>query len=159
MKTIPLSKKVLNIKGEPLKTKKPNPEWLALSKEEKKETKIEKTIETETTFRDYYLMMLGTRFKVIDKKETYWAMKIGMEFSEGTDAVELADDKVKFLRRLVEENKVIRTNQMGKNEEVELYFPYELGQILEPLLADGEKKEYGIEVYKEPEVTNKPKGK
>ena len=80
-------------------------------------------------------------------KETFWTTQLGIQFADDKiKEVEISDNKAKFLRRIIEANKakVVQPNPMGGQTEttIELFFPYELGQLLAIFATDEEKKEF-----------------
>ena len=145
MLKIPLSRNVYNPRGDAVKVNRPNPEWEALSDKEKKDTEIPQVIPTEQTIRDYLLNILSLKFKIEDKKEIFWITSLGIQFSTEEDEVEISDDKTKFLRRIIENNKFTQVGMGGVEKEIELFFPYEVSQILVVFLSVKEREEYGIE--------------
>lgn len=121
---INLDKPILDIRGKAI-------EKSATEKGEKKEMRI----------RDYLLTILSTRFPVVDKKEVFWTTQLGILFSdEENSEAEVSDDKAKFLRRIIENNKVTIQNPMGE-KEIELFFPFERSQLLQLFLTEEEKKQ------------------
>ena len=94
--------------------------------------------EVEMTIKDYFLTLLSQRFELKDtKKESFWVTDLGIACSKG-DVLDVSEEQLVFLKRIFENNRVTRTNQIGQNEEKELFFPYELGQILKVLDGQGE---------------------
>jgi len=124
---INLEQKMFNIRGKPV---------LNLELDDKGKPIIKKgeAVMKNATLRDYLLTILGTRFPLIDKKEPFWTTELGILFSDGKKKeVEISDDKAKFLKRIIENNKVMvsKRTPMGIEEvEKELFFPFELGQLL-----------------------------
>lgn len=107
-------------------------------------------IKTKMTIREYLLIILGTRFPIQNSKEPYWTTEIGIIIAN-TKNKELivgslenlpnaiSTDKAKFLKRIIENNKATQQGPMGKTE-IEIFFPYELGQLLK-IFEGLEKKE------------------
>ena len=117
---IDLSKKILTVKGQEIKINS-----------EKKDPKNPKMfIKKATTIRDYLLMVLSQKFETKNRKETFWTMDLGIKIAdEKNKEVEISKDKLDFLARVVENNKYKRATPGGETE-VELFFPFELGQLL-----------------------------
>ena len=121
---INLEQKMFNIRGKPVL----NPE---LDDKGKPIIKKGEAVIKNATLRDYLLIILGTRFPLIDKKEPFWTTELGILFSdEKKKEVEISDDKAKFLRRIIENNKTKVNLPMGGEKEVEIFFPWELGTLL-----------------------------
>lgn len=81
--------------------------------------------------RDYLLSFLGARFDTKSPRERFWAAQMGIEVAdEGNEKLKLDDEKFKFLKKLIESNKIKRVNRAGMLEEIELFLPYESGQLL-----------------------------
>jgi len=128
MKKINLNQKILTIRGEPLK----NPELddRGQLKRDKKGNPIMKDM----VLRDYLLTILGTRFPVLNTKEVFWTTELGILIAdEKNKEIEISDDKMKFLIRILKNNKIKQILPMGGEREIELFFPWELGQILKIL--------------------------
>lgn len=126
---INLTQKILNIKGEEIIREEENP------KSKKKEKKV-------LTVRDYFLVILGTKFAVKNNKETFWTTDLGILFADSKNKeVEIPDEKIEFLKRIIEDNKTIQSLPMGGEKEITIFFPYELGQLLKVLDGKGEKLE------------------
>jgi len=155
MKKINLNQKILTIRGEPIK----NPEF-----DEKGQPIIEKGKQKMKIMRlrDYLLTILGTRFPVLNTKEVFWTTELGTLIASETKIVggkvdddghriggkevpnieiEISDDKAKFLYRILENNKIKQQLPMGGEREIELFFPYELSQLLRLLIDEKELKE------------------
>jgi len=82
--------------------------------------------ESPMLLRDYLLMMLGSRFTIKDKKENFWTTDLGIQIAKDDNKIlEMEDSRFDFLRRIMEDNTII-INEKSK----ELFFPYELGQIM-----------------------------
>jgi len=133
MTKIPLNQKIVNIKVKPMKSQE------LVNPKDKKSTE-----KKDLTIRDYLLTILGTKFAIQNVKETFWTTQLGIQFADDKiKEVEISDDKAKFLRRIIEANKtkVIQANPMGgqTEEEIELFFPYELGQLLAIFATEEEK--------------------
>jgi len=128
MKKINLNQKILTIRGEPVK----NPEL-----DEKGQPKRDKKgnpIMKDMVLRDYLLTILGTRFPVLNTKEVFWTTELGILIAdEKNKEIEISDDKMKFLIRILKNNKIKQILPMGGEREIELFFPWELGQILKIL--------------------------
>lgn len=117
MQKINLEQKLLSVKGEVLKNV------------ENKEMKI----------RDCFLIMLGARFPIQDKKEVFWTTQLGILCAdEKNKEIDISDDKMKFLKRIFENNRIKRQLPTGQEEEMELFLPFELGQILQALGVEEE---------------------
>jgi len=128
MKKINLNISILTIRGEPLK----NPELddRGQLKRDKKGNPIMKDMR----LRDYLLTILGTRFPVLNTKEVFWTTELGILIAdEKNKEIEISDDKMKFLIRILKNNKIKQILPMGGEREIELFFPWELGQILKIL--------------------------
>jgi hypothetical protein len=138
---INLDQKILNVKGEPIKNTVANPKYEALSEKEKGRTKIPPTIEKEATVRDYLLTILGVRFEIKDKnKEQFWTTDLGILFSKDENKiVEISPEQAEFLKRIITENKAKQQMPMGQSREIEIFFPYELGQLLKLFKPSEEK--------------------
>lgn len=168
MRTIKLDKTILTIKAEPMMADFVSPERMEKVIKEMKDYPIEtatdlkekmkdwqerlkKTDHRAVTIRDYLLTLLGSRFAVQSPRESFWTSQLGQLIAdEKNKEIEISEDKFQFLKRVVETNKIKRDTPMGV-QEIELYFPFELGQ----LLAVFEEEEIS-----EPSVAiEKPKGK
>lgn len=131
---INLEKKILSIRGNPVQNQELD------DKGNPKTDKKGKRIMKDAVVRDYLLTILATRFPIIDKKETFWTTELGTLIASKTkivngkevpnDILEISDDKAKFLRRIIENNKTKINLPMGGEKEIEIFFPYELGQLL-----------------------------
>ena len=123
MKRINLEQKMLNIKGEVIKV----PVSIG-------EGKIAVPKIRDSILRDYLLTLLASRFQIIDNKESWWTTELGILIAdEKNKEIEISEDKFKFLKRIIEKNKmkIIQSTPMGPTEkEVEIFYPFELGQIL-----------------------------
>lgn len=145
---IPLNKEMRNGLGQVMKTDKPNPEYEKLSDEQKKETHVPKTIKKSQTIRDYLLMALSLKFPIEDRKEVFWTYGLGQLFSdEEKNIVEISDGKAAFLRRVFEKNKSKNTTPMGQDVEVEVFYPFELGQIIPFFMSEKERQDNDIEDF------------
>ena len=112
---INLEKKILNIKGKEIK--KTDPE-------------TRKPLKEALTIRDYLLTVLGQKFAIKNRKETFWTQDLGIKFSDDKNKeVEVSQDKIDFLARVVEDNKYKMMSPTGE-KETELFFPFEIGQLL-----------------------------
>lgn len=124
---INLTQKILNIKGEEISKDEVNP----------KTKKMEKKV---LTVRDYFLVILGTKFPIKDNKETFWTSDLGILFAGSENKeVEVSDEKLEFLKRIIGDNKITVPQPMGGEKETTIFFPYELGQLLKILDGKGEK--------------------
>lgn len=124
---INLTQKILNIKGEEITKEEVDP------KTKKKEKKA-------LVLRDYFLTILGTKFPVKDNKETFWTTDLGILFANSENKeVEVSDEKIEFLKRIIGDNKIMVPQPMGGEKETTIFFPYELGQLLKILNGEGEK--------------------
>ena len=117
---INLEKPIVNIRGLPIENEVVNP----------KTKKIEKKI---MRVRDYLLTILGTRFEMEDRqKEPFWTTELGILIAdEQKKEIEISEPKANFLKRILENNKVKQVLPMGGEKEIELFFPFELGQLLQ----------------------------
>ena len=106
---INLNQIILNIKGEPIVNQVVNP-------------KTKKTEDKKMCIRDYLLTILGTRFPIQENKEIFWTTELGILFSNDENKeVEISDDKAKFLKRIIENNKMTIQGPMGERK-VEIFF-------------------------------------
>jgi len=102
----------------------------------------EKDKETPTTIRNYLLTLLSLRFSPQNTKEVFWTTEIGILVAdEKTKEIELSDDKIKFLIRLVKANKIKQQLPMGGEKEIEIFSPVEQAQLLKALMSEEEIKE------------------
>lgn len=93
-----------------------------------------KTKQEEVTVRDYLLALLSANFPIQDNREYFWTTELGILFSDKKKKeVEISDDKWKFLVRIVRNNRVKKPMPMGGTKEEEMFFPYEVGQLLHAL--------------------------
>ena len=123
---IDLNTKILNIKGKPLKT----PIY---------DDKGKKTGDKDSVLRDSLLLVLGSRFVMLDNKEAFWTTGLGILIAdEKNKEIEISDNKRKFLKRIMENNKIKMNVAGGGEREVEVFFPYELSQILGALMTPEE---------------------
>ena len=141
---IDLSKPIKSIKGEQIET--PERDGKGQPVLDKGKPKMKKM-----TVRDYLLTILSTKFPLEETKEAFWTTELGQLIASGTKIVggkvdekgkikggkevpnieiEISDDKAKFLRRIIENNKVTQQLPMGQTKDIELFFPFELGQLL-----------------------------
>ena len=129
MKRINLEQKILNIKGEVIKIPIPVGKEKILVPVGEGKPQMRDSI-----LRDYLLTLLASRFQIIDNKESWWTTELGILIAdEKNKEIEISDDKFKFLKRIIEKNKmkIIQTTPMGPVEkEVEIFYPFELGQLL-----------------------------
>jgi len=128
MRKILLTQKILTIRGEPVK----NPEL-----DEKGQLKRDKKgnpIMKDMVLRDYLLIILGTRFPVLNTKEVFWTTELGILIAdEKNKEIEISDEKMKFLVRILKNNKIKQVLPGGGERETELFFPWELGGIFKVL--------------------------
>jgi hypothetical protein len=109
---------------------------------DKWQKEIKKTERREMTIRDYLLGLLGARFDFIEVKECFWTTQLGLLISDDENKeIEISENKYQFLKRIVEKNKIKRTSATGQEIEIELYYPFELGQLLIALDEDLAKEE------------------
>ena len=132
MKKIKLDQKMLLPSGKPIKRVKRD--------ENGKPVIVKgKQVEEEVTVRDYLLAMLSANFPIVENKEYFWTTELGILFSDKKKKeVEISDDKWKFLVRIIKNNKVKKPTPMGGTKEEEMFFPYEVGQLLHALGASEE---------------------
>ena len=130
---INLEKPIVNIRGLPIENEVVNP----------KTKKIEKKI---MRVRDYLLTILGTRFEMEDRqKEPFWTTELGILIAdEQKKEIEISEPKANFLKRILENNKVKQVLPMGGEKEIELFFPFEISQLLQLFMSEKEKKEAGL---------------
>jgi len=158
MKKLNLNKKILNIKGEPLKTEKPvlgtidrviseirqysvGDHDVLAERFKSWQEDLKKTEKKEMVLRDYLLIMLGSRFTMEDRKEAFWTTQLGILISdEENDEIEIPDNQFAFLKRIMENNKIQQASPTGGTKEIEVFFPYELGQVMEAFEDKEEEK-------------------
>ena len=130
---INLEKPIVNIRGLPIENEVVN----------LKTKKIEKKI---MRVRDYLLTILGTRFEMEDRqKEPFWTTELGILIAdEKNKELEISEPKADFLRRILTANKIKQTLPMGGEREIELFFPFEISQLLQLFMSEKEKKEAGL---------------
>ena len=127
MKKINLEQPILTIRGEPVKNPELNEKGEPIIEKGKQKMKI-------MLVRDYLLTILGTRFPVLNTKEVFWTTELGILIAnEKNKEIEISDDKMKFLVRILKNNKIKQVLPMGGEREIELFFPYEIGQVLKIL--------------------------
>ena len=91
------------------------------------------------TVREALLNYLGANIQLQDNKESTWVWALATQLNDETkNEVEISDDKIEFLRRIVGDNKVFTYGAQGTKNEVNLYPPFVVGQLLEYL---GQKEE------------------
>lgn len=148
MRKIKLDTPILNIQGKPMmadfgderKTEAILQEMIvykALNAEatfgvfKKWQEEIKKTDRKQVKIRDYLLNLLGARLDTQSPRERFWIAEMGIAISDSkTKELEIDDEKFDFLKKIVERNKIRKTNVAGQLEEIELFFPYESGQLL-----------------------------
>jgi len=127
MLKIPLEKTILDISGKPIILPP------TINKKGKRKN---------TTLRNYLMVLLSTRFPVLNNKEIFWTTELGNLFSdEKNKEVEISENKANFLRRIIEQNKIKIQLSASEEKETELFAPFELAQVLEPFLSEEERKE------------------
>ena len=149
MRKINLDKKFFSIKGKPLTKDEPTPGVsdrilikmkkymvstpdLLVEEFNKWQEDLKKTEKKDMTLRDYLLIILGARFTMKDKKESFWTTQLGILISDDKNKeLKISDSQFAFLKRIMENNKIKQPSPMGGEVEIEVFFPYELGQILE----------------------------
>ncbi len=105
--------------------------------------RLKKTERRVATVRDYLLMILGSRLEIKRPQERFLVTKMGMDIAdENLKELELDEEKFKLLKRIIENNKIYRQNNItGQMEEVELFIPYEAGQLILALEKQNESDE------------------
>ena len=153
-----LDTKILTIRGKPISMEEPipgvsnnilreivnypvaNPETLAKQFTEWQK-KLKETKKRDMTIRDSLLTILGQRFEIKNRKEIFWTTELGIMISDDKNKeAEISGEKMEFLKRIIEENKATQQTPMGE-KKVELFFPYESGQILMALEGEEEKED------------------
>lgn len=88
------------------------------------------------TLRENLLKLLGVQYdsKVLkDPKQYTWIYHLSNQFNKEDEVVEISDEKQEFLLTLARHNKAIiyqNTPQGTMKVEVEIFMPYEVGQML-----------------------------
>lgn len=137
MRKLNLNQPILSIKGKPLKSQIGN--------------------QKDLTLREYFLILLASKFSPESIKESFWTTELGILCAdEKNKEIELSEDKIKFLIRLLKNNKSKQRLPMGIEKETEIFFPFEQAQMLKALMTD---KEIEEEVGKEAINENEPKNK
>ena len=127
MKKINLNIPILTIRGEPVKNPELDEKGQPIIEKGKQKMKIMR-------LRDYLLTILGTRFPVLNTKEVFWTTELGILIAdEENKEIEISDDKMKFLVRILKNNKIKQVLPGGGEREIELFFPWELGEIFKAL--------------------------
>jgi len=86
------------------------------------------------TIREALLNYLGANIQLQDNKESTWVWAIANQLNdEAKTEVEISDDKIEFLRRVIGDNKIFAYGPQGTKNEVNLYPPFVVGQLLEYL--------------------------
>jgi len=152
--TVNLNQKMFTIRGEPIKQTKPDlnarrrvlieiasypigtPQKLAEDFAKWQKT-LRENVESDSTLRDNLLMILGAKFILKDKnKEVFWTSDLGIEIADKKNkeiVFEEGDEKYEFLKRIISDNVIKRVDVSGQEKTMDLFFPYELGQILKLL--------------------------
>ena len=103
--------------------------------------KLGKTELKDKTVGDFLLEILSTRFKILSVRENFWVTEMGIQCStKDVLVIEDGSEQEKFLKRIVENNKVI-VGQGPQEKEVDAFFPFIVGQLL--MALDGKKVEIG----------------
>jgi hypothetical protein len=97
------------------------------------------------TLRENLLRLLGSTLPerlFISPKEYTWVYNLCNDLNTKEKTTEISDDKFEFLKKILSENTfIIQTRDMStgqiKKEEIKLYSPFEVGQML--TLLDGDK--------------------
>ncbi len=106
------------------------------------QTKLKATDRREVKIKDYLLTVLGSRIETKSPRENIWVRTLSVMIEGAKKEIEIGEDEFQFLKRVIEKNKgPQRMGVSGKVEESELFFPYELGQLLIALEEKPEKKE------------------
>lgn len=106
--------------------------------------------------RDYIILFLSQRFTQQTNREMFWATQIGIQCAdEKIKEVELSENQLNFLIRLMKENKLKIQNPMGQDTDREILFPYEKAQTLEELMTPEQIEEW----LEEEELEEKLKAK
>lgn len=78
------------------------------------------------TLGDMLLGFLSQNIKMERNKEAFWVLELGMMIADSKGEIEVSGDKLDFLRKIVEENKVLLAN--GKED---IYFvPFVYAQVM-----------------------------
>jgi len=80
--------------------------------------------------KDYFLTVLGSKIETRSPRENIWVRTLSVKIEGAKNEIEISEDEYQFLKKTIEKNKAKRISMDGKTEEVELFFPYELGQLL-----------------------------
>ncbi len=94
------------------------------------QTRLKVTNRRGVKIKDYLLTVLGSKVEVQNPRENIWVRMLSVEIGQAKKEIELDEDEFQFLKRIVEKNKTKRFGIDGKIEEIEVFFPYELGQLL-----------------------------
>ncbi len=78
------------------------------------------------TVREMILSLLVQNFVTDGLKEAFWIKKIGMKVADAGDFVELSEEHIVFLRKIVERNKFFD----AMRAQFSLYTPYEQAEFL-----------------------------
>lgn len=111
--------------------------------------KLGATTKKDLTVRALLLDLFSNRFKTTDVRENFWVTEIGVICSnESKKILELdkGSDKYTFVKRIIENNKVI-IGQGPQEKEVDIFFPYVVGQLL--MALEGKKVDLKVEVKEE----------
>lgn len=80
--------------------------------------------------KDYLLTVLGSKIETQSPRENIWVRTLSVAIEGAKNEIEISEDEFQFLKRIVEKNKAKQISREGNIEEIELFFPYELGQLL-----------------------------
>ena len=94
------------------------------------QTRLRTTDRKGVKVRDYLLTVLGSKIETKSPRENIWVRTLSVKIEGAKNEVEMSEEEFQFLKRIVEKNKSERMSMDGKREEVEFFFPYELGQLL-----------------------------
>lgn len=130
---INLKQQIVNIKGEPIKTPELNTENQPIIEKGKRKMK-------NVCIRDSFLTILGSHFEMKDKKEPFWTTDLGMACAK-QNVLEIEGEQLEFLKRIIKNNKTKQPLPMGGEQEIEVFFPFEVSQILKALMTEEEKKQ------------------
>lgn len=106
-----------------------NPEEV-LEKVKDWQKRIKATERRGLKIKDYFLTILGTKVKIKSPRENVWVRLLSVDIGRAKDEVEIEEEQFQFLSKLVENNKIERINREGKMEEVDLFMPFEAGQLI-----------------------------
>lgn len=93
-----------------------------------------KVTKVKLTVREALLNYLGANIQLQNNKESTWVWALATQLNDETkNEAEISDDKIEFLRRIVGDNTVFTYGAQGAKNEVNLYPPFVVGQLLEYL--------------------------